>query len=151
VQKCTPFFIGVYMKKIRIDVPAFAKFNGKMSGVQFVDGVSEREVTPKEARKIGINVRIVEAGTDHQAGLNPNIGAVPAAPIVHSDQTPEPVEPLALPAPVVDEHQYTKDELETIANDEGIKGVREIATKFGVKGVQISQLITGILQAQGNA
>lgn len=141
--------------KVKIDLPAFALFNGKMGGVPFVDGVSARPVTDKEARKIGINVRIVDVETGEQVGVRKaaDYGGIPAAPLTVADHKTEVVEqPVYVNPTVVAEtptQKYTKDELETIAGEDGIKGIRDIAKIYDVKGVQIAQLITGILAAQG--
>ena len=43
---------------------------------------------------------------------------------------------------------YSKEELEKIADESGIKGLREIGDPLGVKGTSITALIEGIIQAQ---
>lgn len=44
---------------------------------------------------------------------------------------------------------YTKEELEAVADEKGIAGLREIADPMGVKNTSIVGLINEILQAQG--
>jgi hypothetical protein len=46
--------------------------------------------------------------------------------------------------------RYTREELEEIADRDGIKGLREIGDKINVKGVAITTLITDILHRQDN-
>lgn len=44
---------------------------------------------------------------------------------------------------------YTKEELEEIADEKGIKGLREVADPMGVKDTSIEGLISEIIAAQG--
>lgn len=46
---------------------------------------------------------------------------------------------------------YTKEDLEKIADENGIKGLREIAEPLGVKNVSIEGLIAEIIKAQETA
>lgn len=46
------------------------------------------------------------------------------------------------------EPAYTRDALELLADKEGIKGIREIAAEFDLKGNSIHKLIDAILEAQ---
>nr|WP_085000750.1 hypothetical protein [Cronobacter sakazakii] len=50
------------------------------------------------------------------------------------------------PAPV---QRFTREELESIADSEGIAGLRQIGKPLGVKAKGIVEMIEGILKAQG--
>lgn len=145
--------------KIKIDVPGWEGFSGEMMGIPFEGGISTRDVTPNEALKMGANIRVVTVEDNEQVGITTvNNGHVEAEMLVPADSTPDPVSdednktPVAIELSEVEDetHFYTKEELEEIANKDGIKPIRDIGNKFGVKGVQIAGLIQEILQAQGS-
>lgn len=132
------------MDRVRIDVPGWDGFTGALGGVPFTDGISDRPLTPQEIARIGANMRIVKLDGDGQVGPGMDMIAAESRPAPILNARPEEAKPE--PTPVVLE--YDRERLEKLAEDGGIKAVREVATKFGVKGVQISQLIDGILEAQ---
>lgn len=148
--------------KIKIDVIGWDAFTGNLGTVPFENGVSTRDVTQLEMNRLGANLKIVSLDTDLQVGISTLKNGHVEAPIMA-----EPIRTAELTLPekeVVEETvvekietekendtpKITKEDLEVIADKAGIKGIREIANKFDVKGVQISQLIEGILAAQGN-
>ncbi len=45
--------------------------------------------------------------------------------------------------------RFTREELESIADCEGIAGLRQIGNQIGVKAKGIVEMIEGILKAQG--
>ena len=54
--------------------------------------------------------------------------------------------PRTKPKPV---QRFTREELESIADCEGIAGLRQIGNQIGVKAKGIVEMIEGILKAQG--
>lgn len=143
--------------KIRITVPGWDSFSGLFGTVEFENGVSVRDVTEQEALRIGANLNVVRIDTDEQVGAaavdNSKIEAPTIEDADRTHEKPKPKETKVVN--VVKEEKedetpsFTKEQLELIADKKGIKGIREIAAMFDVKGVQIAQLIEGILQAQG--
>lgn len=135
------------MAKIKIDVPGWELFTGYLGTVDFVNGVSTREVSPTEVRVIGANIRVVEVDSDEQVG--------PATSMVnarHVSATVEAALETESAEPEVEvEGKYNEDNLNAMADKGGIKALREVAKEFGVKGVSIQELIKEILEAQKKA
>lgn len=132
------------MSRVKIDVPGWGSFNGEMRGIPFENGVSTRELTPHEKLMLGsvIGISDIDSGKQVGAGVEmANIYNVSAE-----------VKPVEKPKAVVEDKpvvlEYDRDRLEEIASEGGIKAVREIAAKFNVKGVEISKMIDGIIEAQ---
>lgn len=62
-------------------------------------------------------------------------------------QEQEPEQPPAPPEPEPEVPKWTRQELEAIADKEGIAGLREISERHGIKGRAIVELIDAILAA----
>lgn len=132
------------MNIVRIAAPGWEGYSDLLGGVPFKDGVSERPLTPQEMARIGASIKLVKVDSDEQVGASTimacsrNISAevVPALKKA-SEATPKEVEP-----------KYSKDRLEEIASEGGIKAIREIAKEFDVKGVEISKMIDEIMKVQ---
>lgn len=148
------------MTKVRIAVPGWDSYNGYFGPVEFKNGESVRDLTDLEIARIGANIRIESLEDDKQLGVGATIVetmrysaevVTPHQTIVEEEAAAKAKEPVVEevkePAKVI----YTREDLEKIADDEGIKGVRKVAAVFGVKAVQINQLIDEILEAQDKA
>lgn len=135
--------------KIRIVEPGYANFNGVMAGVQFTESVAE-DVTARQAALIGNVVRVenVEDGTnpsDSQALIDIQ-NTIMTGELERGDR-------LAMPDPVVEaqsQKSWTREELEAVADKEGIEGLRKIANPMNIKGTQIAKLINGILRGSSS-
>lgn len=134
--------------KFKIIEAGWAGFTGNLCGVDFVDGVSVQEPTPYIAQHIAALIQIEEVDT----GKNPSVAQVildskntamdadaeipnttgnKVTEVVHgSDGTP-----------------YTLAELEAIASERGINGLREIGDSHGIKSTKIVDMIDKILKA----
>lgn len=156
--------------RIKIVQKGWAGFSGSMGTMVFKDGIAE--TTPVEARRIGALVQVVECDENgfefepvsdaHTMVVTRNLSATvqdamksgeddPPAPAddatTDAEIDADPVDaPAAPPVPVAPE--YDRAKLEAVGSAEGIKGIREIAEKFGVRGTSISGLIEAILTAQ---
>ena len=132
------------MFKCKIDVPGWEMFSGMLGMVPFKNGISERELTLIEMQRIGASIRLVKVDSDEQVGAS----VLMAQSRNISAEVKAPSETLA-DAPVKEvELKYSKDALEVIASEGGIKAVREIAKEYGVKGVEINKMIDDIVAAQ---
>jgi hypothetical protein len=135
------------MKQLRITEPGWEGYTGPLYGVEFVDGVSVEEATPMIAAKIAGNIRVEdEEGknpSNTQAILDtrdtsmdaemklPNItGNVVSVTIAGSDGRP-----------------YTREELEAVAAEKGIEGLRDIVGEQDIKANSIVKLIENMLKA----
>lgn len=127
---------------VRIDKAGWETFTGQLGMVPFENGVSTRPLTEIEMRQIGASIRIVRLESDEQVG--------PAVTMVNARSVSAEVK---TPLPTVEEEpevtlEFDRDALEKLADEGGIKAVREVAAKFNVKGVGIDKMIDDILAAQ---
>jgi hypothetical protein len=136
------------MSKIKIDVAGYEAFDGFLGTLQFEGGVSVREATDMEIRRIGANIKIVKVGNDEQVGpATVMVDARNVSAVVETALQKESDEP----ATDATELKYTEEQLIEIGSEKGIKGIREIAAEFGVKGVSIDAMIADIMEAQKKA
>lgn len=141
------------MYKVKVDMVGFEKYTGLLGTVSFTDGISDRPVTEDEAARLGASVRLVRVDKNEQVGAATDMANArrlqsQSATVKEDISEPEAkVEPLRKPKKAV-ALKYNEEKLEEIANDGGIKAIRKIADEYDVKGVQISALIKGILEAQ---
>lgn len=145
--------------KLRITEPGFTKMNGPIAEVMFVDGVSVDDVSPVQAERIACAMRCETVD-----GVNPSSSAVllreyqaraeVVVPMKREDELDVPhavVETVEHKAPqpiAVPTNVWTRAALEAIADQSGIKGLRDIAASFNVKGTSIKALIDGVMDAQ---
>jgi hypothetical protein len=128
----------------KIDAVGWEHYTGLLGLVPFKNGVSERPLTPIEEVRIGASIRLVRVESNEQVGAATvmaearNISAASAPALQTANE--EPAREVEL--------KYTKDKLEEIASEGGIKAVREIAKEFDVKGVEISKMIEDIMKVQ---
>lgn len=172
-----PFLIPDKSKNmlVKITQPGWEKFNDFMYGVPFKDGVSQDHLTHWQAMQLGAMLPIVEvneAGEElgpvnpaHEIVQTRGVSAEVVEPMktaaqIEAEQAPEPAQEDEGEAqsegegdPAPDEQEptpkvWTQEELEEIASQKGISGLREIATPMGVKDNSIRGLIREILAAQ---
>lgn len=144
--------------KLRITEPGFETISSPIAEVMFENGVSVNDVSEDQALRISAAMRC-----ETLEGVNPSAAAVMlremntragvvvemARGVETDDDDPHAIIEVAKPvAPVAPTHEYTREELEQVADKGGIKGLRAIAAPFGVKGVGIKELIDETLQAQ---
>lgn len=146
------------MKRIRITQPGWETYNGPLNEVEFVDGLST-DIVPRRivdrlsglvmveevddegnaTGQVGAQVRLIDESQERAPVVTPMMRA--------SDEKPE--EPKQPEAPVVTPPKFhTREELEAIASEKGIKGLREIADPLEVRGKAILELIVEILSAE---
>lgn len=142
---------------LKIVQAGWGNYTGSLGSVEFVDGVSTREATQNEVDHLSAILQ-VETVDGEQVGAQVRLigGAttpapVAGAPVTQTDEekveefTQEKPKPAQLPP---GEKTYTLADLETIADADGIAGLRLIATPRGIKGRQIVELINEILADQ---
>jgi hypothetical protein len=133
------------LQRIRMIDTSFANLTGEFGGVEFVDGLSTREVTTIEAMRIAGCVR-----AELVDGTNPSIAQI----IIDSknaamstdmvrEVTPEGNLVVPVPAKI-----WTEKELEEIADEKGIAGLREIGDTLDVRSNSIPKLISAIIARQ---
>ena len=145
--------------KVKIVDPGFAGMTGMMGSVYFENGVSE-EISTAEAERLGCIFAI-----ETLEGLNPSstqrlidtnnfsydeIVAVKSAPPAEqveekTEQVEEkPKAPVGVPADL----SFSREDLEALADKEGIAGLRNIGSQFGIKCRSISEIIDELLALQ---
>ena len=153
------------MSKIKIVEPGWEGYTGILGTLVFEDGVSVEPVSQREKDVFSVTIRIAEVTDTGEARVysaNDNLRTVAAlamepqapklfvAPKPAPAPTPEATDtsPLPIAAPSAPAKTYTLAELEAIADDKGIKGLREIGAPLGAKNTSITKLIDEILAAQ---
>lgn len=131
--------------KLKIVEPGWTNFTGHLGSFHFTDNVSDEDIGTADAAALAGIVSIIEV----ESGRNPSSAQTildhskDEAPIETPALKLEPVELAALP-------QYTKEQLEAVADESGIKGIRELAAPYGIVGNSIVQLIDKLLLAQAD-
>ena len=138
--------------KIKIVEGGWEGFSGNLGMVDFENGVSVRDVTQAEANVISASIRVVNVDDDSSVGaLGLDADAQNRPCVTRNLQTLEEIlaqgeNPNAeQPVQAAPSKQYTKEELEAIADKEGIAGLRKIGNDLDVRGTSIASLIEGIL------
>lgn len=142
------------MAKYRIDEVGYENFSGRMGAVEFKDGVSVSEITPQQVSALGCIVRLVEVESGQTVGATSDFLNVKdiVLPVLerHEDPEQDVVQPAVLEEEVnhIAPKYYTRQYLESVADKDGIAGLRELATKYGIKGISIASLIGELLSVE---
>lgn len=147
------------MKHIRIAQVGWAGYSGQLGDLEFKNGISVEPVTQRQADRIGALIAVMfvdgEGADDGQAGQQVRLidelaeRSVVQDPLTTQTEEEKKAEETQAPAkPALPEAIYSLSDLEIVADDHGIKGLREIADPYGVKGRAIPELIEEILHAQ---
>lgn len=141
--------------KVRIVEPALSGYTGMLYQISFTDGVSNRELTDQEVSMIGAAMRVenldgdqVGAAVDHMRRYDVTLDKA----VQKNAETVEAIHEAAEEeAPAAkDKPSFTREELEAIADAEGIAGLRAVADPLGIKGRSINELIGEILDYVGS-
>lgn len=138
--------------KLRLTQAGFENYTGQMGVVWFENGLSTTDVATIDGIRISAAI-----GAEWEDGSAANVGDmylnnmdVPAyvgmadqeAPVVSSAPVEVPVQP------ATDATLYTQGQLEAIADEKGIAGLRVIGDTLGAKSTSIVGLIAEILKKQ---
>ncbi|CAO3459761.1 hypothetical protein [Azospirillum argentinense] len=152
--------------RIRITQTGFERFTGAFGIVQFVDGVSVTDVAPHEVDRLAAAIQIVEEAGDAPGRalgpaaaivggvtlradvVRPLLTAEAAGVAITTKDAPAPADAAPRPAAAETRRVYSETELAAIADREGIRGLRAIASGRGVTAKSITDLIAGILKEQ---
>jgi hypothetical protein len=142
--------IKMKAQRLKITERGWENYSDTMLGIQFKDGLSVDAVSHVTAAQLGsvLRVEAVDDGAQVGAGVVSldlqDAKAVVVVPL--TEKTPDTTSPEKAAKVVVE--KYTRTQLEEIADQNGIAGLRSIAEKLGVKGRGIVELINEILKAQ---
>lgn len=139
-------------QRLKITESGMATYSDFFCGIKFTDGLSDEAVAPAVQLQIGSLIRVEGVDDDKQVGASEDFQSRKKnkAPVVvaMADAEPETVSAdTADSKPMQSKH--TREDLEKIADDFGIQGLRSIAEGYGVKGRGIVELVNEILKAQG--
>lgn len=126
--------------KIRLIEPGFEKMTGQFGPIDFIDGVSVNEVSQVEASRIANSIRVENVDD----GKNPS----DSQRILDSQDTPMDQDMVRYTLEVKTTKKHTREELEVMADKEGITALRVIGDPLGVKSSSIEKLIQAILSAE---
>ena len=134
--------------KIKLVEPGWETFSDYLGFVLFQNGESVEDVSPAEAARLASIVRI-----ETLEGRNPSpaqmiLDSWSGPMIVATTDTADATKAASQAAPA---KSWTQEELSAIADEKGIKGLREIGDALGVKGTGISDMISKIVEATKGA
>lgn len=144
---------------LKIVQPGWENFSGELGMIVFEDGMSVEPVPDILADRVATVVtmaRLDDEGNEESYGITDRLakkGNMEGIPVV--DETVEVTdaelrrEQARIAALAAKENTiYTRDQLEGIADMEGIKGLRKIGNFWGVHDRSIGRLIERIIEAQ---
>lgn len=147
------------MPIVKIVEKGFEGYNGIIEGVQFTNGVSQEPLSQFSAERVGAFMKIVNADNpDEPLGLGyrmanaRNQGQAPREPLqkVERTKTGKKKEPVKKADKVVS-YEFTKADLEAVADKEGITGLRKVAEQYDVRGRSIAEIIDSLMALKANA
>ena len=139
------------MPVIKIEEAGYEQFTGNIAGFQFVNGVTVEPLSKQEADRFAAIMRVscLDSGIPQEIGaasriINRDVELPTVSnQMLEKQDEPEPV------VEVISKSRYTEAQLEAIADEKGIEGLREIGRLYGIKGRAIHELIEEIIKAQG--
>lgn len=149
--------------KLKIVQPGFETYSGQMGMILFKDGLSVCDVSERDALRLCALFRCV--WEDDSEVKFTKLEKEPEAPIGRDTfRAPISEEPVRVGGDdghttyvdVANENippkvtrYYTLVELESIADNQGIKGLRAVAAPLGIRGTSINSLIEEIMKVAG--
>ncbi|HDY9206465.1 hypothetical protein HRF84_08655 [Klebsiella variicola] len=137
--------------KVKLLESTFKGYTGLLCGVQFENGVSVQELPFVDQQRICASMRAetIDGRNVSAAGAYSERYDVTADTV--KEYIAEPVAKMERGTVDPGVQIYTREELEAVADSEGIAGLRLIGGNMGVKAKGIVEMIDGILKAQGGA
>lgn len=140
--------------KVRLLEGAFKGYTGFLCGVHFENGVSITELPFVDQQRICASMR---AETIEGKNVSPS-GIYSTRHTINAGDIKETAAPEVINLAREDDsgnsrhvQRFSREELEAIADSEGIAGLRLVGNSLGVKSKGIVEMIDNILKAQGGA
>lgn len=148
---------------IKITETAFDTYTGEMCDIDFVDGLSTRPLTENEVGKISSVLRVELIPSDIVTSDDPvtsdtsdTLGEVGdtttdgeiTTETTDGETTTETTDEDIKKVADNSVFKYTRQELEALADAQGISGLREVANQYGIKGKTINDIMEKLLQVQ---
>lgn len=128
---------------IKLTQPGWETYNGHLSEIEFVNGVSVGPATKIQIQRIAGCIAV-----ETLDGLDPSEGAAHIA-IVKGEQPPvifDEDKQIAA-TPII--YDFTRESLEAIADKQGLAGLRPIGDQYGVKSNSIVSMIDKLMSLTG--
>lgn len=146
------------MPTVKIVEKGFETYNGIIEGVQFKDGVSVEPMSQFSAERVGAFMKIVNAD-DPEEGLGLGYrmanargqGTAPRPPLekIVRTKTGKEKKSIKKKAKTIS-YDFTKEELEQIADKGGIADLRKVADQYDVRGRSIAEIIDSLMAKKTN-
>lgn len=135
--------------KIRLLEPQFRSYTGILCGAMFEDGVSISKLPFLDQQRICASMRAetFEGKNVSVTGMYSELHDVSADDAKKTEVSAPKINSLKREETVVTQ-SFSREELEALADAEGISGLRAVGNKMGVKAKGIEEMIEGILKAQ---
>ena len=136
--------------KVRLTQPGFQKYTGQMGVVFFQDGLSTDHVAERDAIRMAA---VMNCEWENGSNLSPSQHVINtlknSAPVLKTAEVvvDEVTPPTESEQPPTETLKWTREELEALADAQGIQGLRQIADPAGIKGRSITEMIEAIVNA----
>ncbi len=145
------------MPTVKIVEKGFETYNGIIEGVQFENGVSAEPMSQFSAERVGAFMKIVNADSDEPLGMGYRMantrsqGSAPRAPLEKIVRTSTGKERKSIKKQTkVVSYDFTKEQLEDVADKGGINDLRKIADQYEVRGRSIAEIIDSLMALKSN-
>lgn len=144
------------MPRVKIIAKGFETYNGVLEGVQFENGLSTEIMSERAAERIGAFMRCVDADTEEDLGAGARLvrqrtqGQAPRPPLQRVERTPTGKEKKPIANRRVVSYDFTKADLEAVADKDGIQGLRKVAEQYDVRGRSIREIIDAMMALKAN-
>lgn len=146
------------MPRVKIIAKGFEGYNGIIEGVEFKDGTSVEPLSQFSAERVGAFMKVVDADTEQPLGLGYRManargqGVEPREALQKIERTKTGKKKESIKAKAKEVHyDFTKEDLEKVADKEGIGGLRKVAEQYDVRGRSIAEIIGSLMALKANA
>lgn len=141
--------------KVRLTQPGFQNYTGQLGVIFFEDGLSTDVVSKMDAMRLAA---VMNAEWEDGSGMSPTQAIIDKAdtpaPVLTERERGTDEQPGeqggegASTEEQTDSAEFTREQLEQIADSRGIAGLREIAAPKGIKANSVEKLIERLLNPQ---
>lgn len=139
---------------VKITEPGWTNYTGVFGNIEFANGISTLPVAWLEQQRLGAIVRMesCEEG-EGSVQLGPSAEILRTRAMNSDHDRVKGVDKVVVinGEAKLTAANFSREELEEIADKEGLAGLRKIGTPLGAKGRSINELIAEILERQGNS
>lgn len=143
--------------KVKITEPGWERYSEYLNGVKFENGESTEDLNQMQVDRIAstMRVKVIDGVPENQRLVAENKRQAEVKETLKRAEIEEleaerkrDAEKKAEEVKKVAGQVFTREQLEEIADDHGINGLREVGDRLGVKARSIGGMIDAILKAQ---